>query len=78
MSRDVYPLLFLQGDIVDSVTTFYDMTAGGGAWMSEQRSWLYSPSVGAGEAALSPGAGMVVLYLIIERVFRLLIQLQEL
>jgi len=49
------------GDIVDSVATFYDMTAGtgaiGDAWMSEQRSWLYSPTVGAGEAALSPGAG---------------------
>ncbi len=45
------------GNIVDSVTTFYDMTAGGGAYMSEQTSWLYSPTVGAGEAALSEGVG---------------------
>jgi hypothetical protein len=45
------------GDIVDSVATFYDMSAVGGGWMAEQRSWLYSPSVGAGEAATSNGAG---------------------
>ncbi|MDG2227401.1 MAG: fibronectin type III domain-containing protein, partial [Flavobacteriales bacterium] len=45
------------GDIVDSVATFYDMSAVGGGWMVEQVSWLYSPSVGAGEAATSNGAG---------------------
>ena len=45
------------GNVIDSVTTFYDMTAGAGAYMSEQRSWLYSPTVGAGEAALSNGTG---------------------
>ena len=45
------------GDIVDSVATFYDMSAVGGGWMAEQVSWLYSPSVGAGEAATSNGAG---------------------
>ena len=29
------------GDIVTSVDVAYDMTDGGGAWMSEQKSWLY-------------------------------------
>jgi hypothetical protein len=33
------------------------MSAVGGGWMAEQVSWLYSPSVGAGEAATSNGAG---------------------
>ena len=45
------------GNVIDSVTTFYDMSAVGGGWMAEQVSWLYSPTVGAGEAAVSNGAG---------------------
>jgi subtilisin-like proprotein convertase family protein len=45
------------GNVIDSVTTFYDMSAVGGGWMAEQVSWLYSPTVGAGEAATSNGAG---------------------
>ena len=45
------------GDVIDSVTTFYDMTAASGAYMSEQRSWLYSPTISAGEAAVASGTG---------------------
>ena len=48
------------GNRVDSLSTFYDMTAyalPNNAWMSEQRTWLYSPTTLAGEAALSNGVG---------------------
>jgi len=45
------------GNVIDSVTTFYDMSAVGGGWMAEQRSWLSSPTVSAGEAAVYNGAG---------------------
>ena len=33
------------------------MTAASGAYMSEQRSWLYSPTISAGEAAVASGTG---------------------
>jgi hypothetical protein len=44
------------GNMVTGIDVSYDMTAHGGAWMSEQRSALYSPTVGAGEAAYATGA----------------------
>jgi hypothetical protein len=46
------------GDWVDSVSTSYDMTAANGAWMSEQRTWLYSPTTLVGEPASAAGAGL--------------------
>ena len=46
------------GFILDSIHTSYDMTAAGGAWMSEQRSWLYSPTLNTGESNIT--SGMVV------------------
>ena len=33
------------------------MTAGGGAWMSEQKSWLYCSTTAIGESGLAGGAG---------------------
>ncbi|MEZ7930826.1 MAG: hypothetical protein QMC21_04810, partial [Flavobacteriales bacterium] len=45
------------GDIIDSVSTSYDISAVGGGWMSEQRSWLYSPTVSAGESTVFSGSG---------------------
>lgn len=43
------------GDWIDSVDVYYDMTAQGGAWQSEQRSWMYSPTTGTGESAITNG-----------------------
>jgi hypothetical protein len=45
------------GDWIDSVDVYYEMTATGGGYMSEQRSWLYSPSTGLGEAGINNGSG---------------------
>ena len=45
------------GNIIDSVSTSYDISAVGGGWMSEQRSWLYSPTVSAGESTIFNGSG---------------------
>ncbi|MGK0406328.1 MAG: hypothetical protein ACJAZH_000138, partial [Roseivirga sp.] len=47
------------GDWIDSVDVYYEMTApgSGGGYMSEQRSWLYSPSTGLGEASINNGSG---------------------
>ena len=45
------------GFILDSIHTSYDMTAAGGAWMSEQRSWLYSPTLNIGESNIISGSG---------------------
>ena len=45
------------GNIVASVDVSYDMTAGGGGWMSEQRSWLYCSTTSNGEATISSGSG---------------------
>src|SRR5690554_5822358 len=42
---------------IADVNTTYSMTATGGAWMSEQRSYIYSPTLGIGEAALTSGSG---------------------
>ena len=48
------------GDRVDSMSTVYDMTAtvAGNAWISEQRSWLYSPTSTAGEATMTSGSAI--------------------
>ncbi len=46
------------GNWIDSVSTSYDMTAASGAWMSEQRSWLYSPTTAQGEPAAAAGTGL--------------------
>lgn len=48
------------GHWVDSVSTSYDMTAGNGAWLSEQKSWLYSPNTLSGEGSLASGVGNTV------------------
>mgnify|MGYP000137747538 CR=1 FL=1 len=45
------------GNWVDSVSTSYDMTAANGAWMSEQRTWLYSPNTLTGEPSVASGSG---------------------
>ena len=45
------------GNAIDSVSTSYDISAVGGGWMSEQRSWLYSPTVSAGESTIFNGSG---------------------
>ena len=45
------------GNMVASVDVLYNMTAGGGAWMSEQKSWLYCSTTTFGEAAISSGSG---------------------
>ena len=45
------------GFILDSIHTSYDMTAAGGAWMSEQRSWLYLPTLNIGESNITSGNG---------------------
>lgn len=45
------------GDWIDSVDVYYDMTAQGGGWMSEQRSWMYSPTTAQGEASINTGSG---------------------
>ena len=54
---DSMVLAIPSGDRIDSMSTLYDMTAfsSGGAWMSEQRSWLYSPTLIAGEATITNG-----------------------
>lgn len=45
------------GEQIYQVDVSYDMTASSGAWLSEQRTWLYSPSIGAGEATITNGFG---------------------
>lgn len=45
------------GFLVTGMDVSYDITAQGGAWMSEQRSWLYSPDLGAGEPEVYSGVG---------------------
>lgn len=45
------------GHWVDSIATSYDMTADGGSWMNEMRSWLYSPTLNAGEPVITEGEG---------------------
>src|SRR5690606_1946030 len=42
---------------IASITTKYDMTAHGGAWRSEQRSFIYSPTLEVGEESISNGSG---------------------
>ena len=50
-------LVIPAGDQIDSISTFYDMTAAGGAWMSEQGSYLYSPTTMNFEASGNNGSG---------------------
>ncbi|MEQ8908098.1 MAG: fibronectin type III domain-containing protein [Vicingaceae bacterium] len=45
------------GNRIDSVDTYYEVTAASGAYMSEQRSYLYCPSVSNGESSFASGAG---------------------
>jgi len=45
------------GNIVTGMDVSYEIVAQGGAWMSEQRSWLYSPDLDAGESEVFSGAG---------------------
>tara|TARA_R110002050_G_scaffold293172_5_gene449311 strand:+ start:5763 stop:19085 length:13323 start_codon:yes stop_codon:yes gene_type:complete len=45
------------GDWIDSVDVYYEMTTASNGWMSEQRSWLYSPTTGQGEGSISSGSG---------------------
>ncbi|TVR88637.1 MAG: HYR domain-containing protein [Saprospirales bacterium] len=45
------------GYVVTGMDVTYDITAQGGAWMSEQRSWLYSPDIDAGESEVFSGSG---------------------
>src|SRR5690606_10097156 len=46
-----------EGMQIASLHVSYKMTAAGGAWMSEQRSFIYSPTLGMGETALALGSG---------------------
>ncbi len=45
------------GETVYQVDVSYDMTAANGAWMSEQRSWVYCATNATGEASMSNGTG---------------------
>ena len=45
------------GFVIDSIATMYDFTAQGGAWMSEQISLLYLPSISTGEPNPAAGTG---------------------
>ncbi|MFO7723185.1 MAG: NosD domain-containing protein, partial [Bacteroidales bacterium] len=42
---------------IDSISTSYDFTASAGGYMSEQRSWLYSPTTLTGEPTVYSGSG---------------------
>src|SRR5690606_3216633 len=42
---------------IANINVQYNMTATGGAWMSEQRSALYSPTINTGESTFAAGAG---------------------
>src|SRR5690606_14190818 len=46
-----------EGKRIASLTTEYTMTAASGAYMSEQRSFIYSPSLAMGESSLVSGVG---------------------
>lgn len=46
-----------QGSWITGVDVAYSMTAASGAWMSEQRSKLYSPTNGQGEPVYYEGSG---------------------
>ncbi len=45
------------GHWVDSISTSYDMTAAGATWMSDLVSWLYSPTLNAGEPSIAQPQG---------------------
>ena len=42
---------------ISNINVQYDMTAWGGAWMSEQRSALWSPTINMGETTIATGTG---------------------
>src|SRR5690606_36746850 len=46
-----------QGMQITGLKVYYNMTALNGAWMSEQRSFIYSPTLGIGESSLANGVG---------------------
>jgi hypothetical protein len=48
------------GEWITGIDVSYNMTAQNGAWMSEQRSKIYSPTLGAGEIDYAAGAGNTV------------------
>jgi hypothetical protein len=45
------------GNWITSVDVEYDMTAASGAYMSEQRSWMYCVNTATGEPAVASGSG---------------------
>ncbi len=46
-----------EGMQIAGLQVYYNMTAHNGAWMSEQLSFIYSPSLGMGETVLTSGIG---------------------
>lgn len=48
------------GNWVTGIATAYNMTSASSAYMDEQRSYLYAPSLSAGETALAAGVGGTV------------------
>src|SRR5690606_14629275 len=53
----ILTLTIPEGKRIASISTEYDMTAVIGAYRSEQRSYIYSPEVSAGESAVVNGVG---------------------
>jgi len=45
------------GKYISNITAQYNFTAQGGGWMSEQRSYINSPSLGLGESSVTSGTG---------------------
>src|SRR5690606_14090086 len=53
----ILTLTIPEGKRIASISTEYDMTAANGAYRSEQRSYIYSPELSAGESAVVNGVG---------------------
>jgi hypothetical protein len=53
----VASVIIPQGQVISRVDVVYDVTAQGGAWMSEQRSFVMSPTNNAGEPMVNVGSG---------------------
>lgn len=45
------------GKYISNITAVYNFTAQGGGWMSEQRSYITSPTLGLSEGSVSSGTG---------------------
>jgi len=45
------------GKFISNITAQYNFTAQGGGYMSEQRSFIYSPTLGLGESSVTSGTG---------------------